>query len=126
MRLVRRRQLVLRGSRRARPWLIWPLPVWIWSIWIRPGCCRPPHRGSRSGLPVGFRQPCLADALLDPDALAMTGQRAGSRRAAPPPEPDKVADDAAGGTARPDQFERREQPPAIVSPQDAARHQLAG
>src|SRR3954452_19913113 len=37
-----------------------------------------------------------------------------------------MARDPAGCPARPDQFERREQPPALVAPQDAARDQLPG
>src|SRR5688572_9905439 len=43
---------------------------------------------------------------------------------APPPQADQMAGGAAGGAARPDQFERREQLPALLAPQDAARDDL--
>src|SRR3954469_21014247 len=37
-----------------------------------------------------------------------------------------MADDPPGAAPRPDQFERREQPPALVAPQEAARDKLPG
>src|SRR3954454_23442644 len=45
---------------------------------------------------------------------------------APPPQADQMAGDAAGGASRPDQFERREQFPAFLAPQNAARDDLPG
>src|SRR6476619_4570840 len=43
---------------------------------------------------------------------------------APPPQADQMAGDAAGGASRPDQLELREQFPAFLAPQDAARDDL--
>src|SRR5207245_2668433 len=41
----------------------------------------------------------------------------------PPPQADQVAGNPARRATCPDQFERREQPPALIAPQDAAGHQ---
>src|SRR5205823_8704647 len=56
--------------------------------------------------------------------FAVPGQRARRGGMAPPPQADQMAGGAAGGAARPDQFEWREQFPAFLAPQDAARNHL--
>src|SRR6201999_2713270 len=86
---------------------------------------RPPWR-SRAGcrLTGGFRQTRLAQALLDARPLPVTRQGASRRRASPPPHSDDLSGDAADRTSCPNQFEWREQPPALVAPENAARDQL--
>src|SRR3954469_22894316 len=89
-----------------------------------------PQRQARTGAlrpqPACLGDPDLTDAFLRPHALAMPCQCTGGRRAATDPEIDDMTRDPAADPAGPDQFERREQLPAIVSGEDALRDQLAG
>src|ERR1700712_3545641 len=78
----------------------------------------------RSSLAIGRRQPRLANALLGPRPFPIPRHRAGNGRASPLPHSDGVSGGPSGLAACPDQFERREQPPAVVAPQNAARDQL--
>src|SRR6202011_4300432 len=55
----------------------------------------------------------------------VTRQRARCRRASPTPHPDDLPCEAADRTSCPNQFEWREQPPALIAPEDAAGDQLA-
>src|SRR5665213_2486061 len=75
-------------------------------------------RRSGSGLPIGFREARLANPLPGPCAFPIAGQGTGGGGASPFPFADGISGDPAGGATRPDQFERRKQPPAFVAPQD--------
>src|SRR3954447_7844905 len=82
----------------------------------------PRRRGA--GLAVRFREASLAHQFAGAGAFALARQRAGGGGRAAMPGVHRVADRAAGAAAGPDQFERRKQPPALVSQHDAARDQL--
>ena len=103
-----------------------PAPLPAAGAGDAPGAAR--LGGRRGGLVPACRLASASRAsrtpLPDPGAFAVAGQRAGRGGIAPPPHADQMAGDAAGGAARPDQFERRKQPPALVAPQDAARDHL--
>src|SRR5712691_12067235 len=101
---------------RTRPGTLGTRAAWRWLAPWRPG----------SGLAIGLDQTRLANALPHPCPFAITSQRAGGGGASPPPHPDEMSGHPAGHPARPYQFERREQPPALVAPQNAARNQLPG
>src|SRR6476646_4506761 len=92
---------------------------WTRPAWRLPAALRP-----RSGLTIGCRQARLTNPLPGAGAFPIPGQGAGNGGASPLPDADGVSGDAAGRAARPHQFERRKQPPAVVAPQDAARDQL--
>src|SRR6266481_8266209 len=101
---------------RTRPGTLGTRAAWRWLAPWRPG----------SGLTIGLEQPRLANAFAQPCPFPITSQRAGGGGASPPPHPDEMSGHPAGHAARPNQFERRKQPPALVAPQNAARNQLPG
>src|SRR5207248_7581291 len=83
----------------------------------RRGCRRRPYlarssrlrgalRRARSGLAIGFREPCLADAFLRAHPFPVTGEWAGSGGTCPAPHADEISRDAAGRTTSPNQLER--------------------